>query len=506
MIWFRIRMAGVLVCLLMVAGCAITPKALTQKEHADSVKQDLLSMFTQQEPVTGPITLQEAMARAIKYNLDHRLKLMEQAFSEGQLESARYELLPDLTLNAGYHNRNNISASSSESIIDGTETLATSTSLERNWKTRDATFVWNILDFGVSYAQAKQQADQILISKERRRKVVQNIIQDIRYAYWRAASAQRLLGQMDEVLKRSNSALKRAGQLESLRLQTPIKALNYQKALLEIVRQMWSQREELASAKTELASLINLKPGIPFTLAIPSESSLSIAPLEFTVEEIEEAALNNRPEIREEHYQARISALEVRKAMMKMLPGLEINARPSYDSNRFLYNNHWTEAGLSVSWNIFNLFTGPAAKKVAEAKVEVDDARRMSMNMAVLTQAHLSFQRYQIALKNYETARKLMNVEKRIQSHMEAKKRANAENELEVIRSMSSALSSRMQHDLGYAELQNARGRIYNSIGLDPLPEEIASHDIPTLANAIEQRMNNMDKGTFKLVKITGKD
>lgn len=506
MLWDRIRLSGVMICLLAVTGCAITPNTITPKEYADTVKQDLLSMFNEQDPITGPLTLHEAMARAIKYNLDYRLKLMEKAFSEGQLESARYDLLPDLTLNAGYHDRNNLSGSSSQSIRTGTESLEPSTSQERTWRTRDATFVWNILDFGVSYAQAKQQANQVLISKERRRKVVQNIIQDIRYAYWRAASAQNLLGQMDEVLKQSNSALTRAGQLESLRLQAPIKSLNYQKALLEIVRQMWAQREELASAKTELASLINLKPGTPFTLATTPESSLKVTPLEFTVEDVEEAALNNRPEVREEHYQARISTLEVKKAMMKMLPGLEISARPSYDSTRFLYNNHWTEAGLNISWNIFNLFTGSSAIKMAESKHEVDEARRMSLNMAVLTQVHLAFQRYNVALKNYDTARKLMKVEERIQSHIKAKQKANSENELEVIRSMSSALSAKMQHDLSYAELQNARGRIFNSVGLDPLPSEIASHDIPTLANAIDQRLRNMDIDIFTVANDAGKD
>lgn len=499
----RVSTAGLLMCLCLV-GCAVTPTSLTNEEHTDAVRKDLISMFENQEPLTSPLTLYEAMARAIKYNLDHKLKLMEQALSQGQLESARYDLLPDLTLAAGYHNRNNFSGASSQSLLTGIQSLEPSTSQEKNWRTRDATFVWNILDFGVSYAQARQQADQVLISKERRRKVVQNIIQDIRYAYWRAASAQRLLGEMDKVLERSNSALKRAAQLESLRLKAPLQSLNYQKALLGIIRQMWAQREELASAKTELSALINLKPGTNFTLEIPEESSFIAEPLRLSINAIEEAALNSRPEIREEHYQTRISVQEVKKAMLKMLPGLEINAGPNYDSTRFLHNNTWTEAGLSISWNIFNLFTGPASKRAAEAKLEVDKARRMSLNMAVLTQVHLSFQRYNIAFKNYETARKLMKVEQRIQKHTEAKKQANTGNELEVIRSMSSALSAKMQHDLGYADLQNARGRIYNSIGLDPLPEEISSHAISTLAESIKQRLENMDNGTFPLLEDAG--
>ena len=45
---------------------------------------------------------------------------------------------------------------------------------------------WNLLDFGVSYYRARQQADQVLIAEERKRKVVQNILADTRNAYWRA--------------------------------------------------------------------------------------------------------------------------------------------------------------------------------------------------------------------------------------------------------------------------------------------------------------------------------
>ena len=43
--------------------------------------------------------------------------------------------------------------------------------------------------------------------------------------------------------------------------------------------------------------------------------------------------LRTRPELREQDYQARISAAETRKAMLRLLPGLEFSAGGHYDSN-----------------------------------------------------------------------------------------------------------------------------------------------------------------------------
>ena len=64
---------------LLVSGCAVTPEPISEDERLARASADLEAMFADQEGLTGPITLSEAMARAVKYNLDHRVKLMEEA-------------------------------------------------------------------------------------------------------------------------------------------------------------------------------------------------------------------------------------------------------------------------------------------------------------------------------------------------------------------------------------------------------------------------------------------
>ena len=56
---------------VLLAGCAISPKPCTAEERAQTAQDDRAQMFAQQPAIAGPITLEEAMARAIRYNLDH---------------------------------------------------------------------------------------------------------------------------------------------------------------------------------------------------------------------------------------------------------------------------------------------------------------------------------------------------------------------------------------------------------------------------------------------------
>ncbi len=46
----------------------------------------------------------------------------------------------------------------------------------------------------------------MLMAEERREKVAQNVLQDVRNAYWRALGAQRLLPEVDGLLMRTHRA------------------------------------------------------------------------------------------------------------------------------------------------------------------------------------------------------------------------------------------------------------------------------------------------------------
>ena len=60
---------------LFLTGCSsLNPVALEDQAVRDRAAADRVTMFDQQEPISAPVTLDEAIARALKYNLDLRLK------------------------------------------------------------------------------------------------------------------------------------------------------------------------------------------------------------------------------------------------------------------------------------------------------------------------------------------------------------------------------------------------------------------------------------------------
>ena len=260
------KLLAVAICSL-VTGCSLTPSPLTPQERQAQLSADQVALFQNQEPITAPISLYQAMARALKYNQDHRVKMMEHAVAEGQANFAKFDLLPELVAAAGYNSRSNFNASNSRGVPDGQQSLRTSTSQDRSRFMGDLNLRWNILDFGVSYFRAQQEGNKVLMTAENRRKIAHNIIKDVRTAYWSALSAQRMTARIEPVLAEAQRALQLAKQAEDEKLRAPLDALRYRKSLLEIVRRLEALLDQQRIAKSELAGLINLPPTQDFKLA-----------------------------------------------------------------------------------------------------------------------------------------------------------------------------------------------------------------------------------------------
>lgn len=497
----RVKALTVGVALVVsLLGCAVTTPPLTDEERLVRISGDLERLFADQEAVSRPITLSEAMARAIKYNMDHRVKLMEHAVANRHVEAARMDLLPDLVLSAGYTDRSNQTGATSVSLLTGQVSLEPSTSQERQRELADAVFYWNLLDFGVSYVTAKQRYDEVYIAEERRRKVVQNIIHDVIEAYWRAWSAQNLMGRMEALIKQTDEAIEDSKQLVQSGSQPKEQSLEYQRALMEVRTQLWEMRERMALSRTRLGTLINLRPGTEYVLHAPRVQELPPF-FQKNLQDLEQEALLNRPELREEDYRLRISRGDVKKAMLRMFPGIEITAGGHYDSNIFLFNQSWADGLVQVSWNIFNALRGMEGKRLRESQVALADTRRMALSMAVMTQVRLAAQRYDLARARYTSLRELAEVNTELLELAEGS--TATKTRFDRIQVQAVSVASAMRSSLAYAEVQAAVSRVLNSIGVDPLPQEVSSHELGPLTEAIEDHWNQILRQRLGLIIVT---
>ena len=456
--------------LALLAGCAVRPSPLTEQDTERRVAEDRRTLAANRPALDGPLTLHRAMAYALLFNLESRVRAMEQALALGELEVARLGLLPGLSARYGVTTRSNVRASSSQSVLTGRESLSASTSSDRTTRTGDLTAVWHALDFGVSYYAARQQSDRVLIAHERRRKAVHTVLAEVRRAWWRAVAAKRALRRAGSLMDSVTAALADSARIAELRVRSPLEALRYRRALLQALQALERQRREGRRMGLELAELIGLGPGAQYRLALPLDRLPPPRRPVLDIAALETLALRQRPELREAQLSGRIAAAEARKALLRVLPGIELSAGAHTDSNSFLVKDSWASLGAQVSLNLAQLFTAPAAMAAAEAGVALERARREALAMAVLTQLHVALAGFEEARAQYATSSRIAETQDDIVAQLRSGARLGVMNEMEAVLAELEAVRTALDRDLAFVEIEESFGRIFAAAGADILP------------------------------------
>jgi outer membrane protein TolC len=469
----------------LLAGCSIKPDALTEDEISSFVSSNAEHVIANQDAIHGPVGLYEAMARALKYNLDYRVEMMNEALAARSLDVKSAALLPQIVAQSGYSGRDPNSGSYSRSLTTGNVSKDATTSSQAEAINADIAASWNVLDFGLSYVRAKQAGDEVLIATERRRKTVNRIIEDVRTSYWRAASAERLLSGLQSLEGRVNAALSNSRSLAHEGSLAPLTALTYQRELVDIRKQIHQLELELKTAKIQLASLMNVPPGSKFSLIIPSrtESRLKLAN---SGEELVEMAMRNRPELREALLKERISAKEANAQLLQLLPGIQVFGGANLDSNDFLVHSNWLSWGAKASWNVMRVFQLPTLKRENEARDAVNREQALALTMAVFTQVHAARARYAQNAEILKDSADYFGVQQRILKQVRTSAANDATSEQALIREEMNTLVASVKYDIAHADLQNAFANVYASIGIDPYSAGVTGEEsVQTLAKEL---------------------
>jgi len=473
---------------LALAGCStIVPAPLAANDLQVSTQADRQAMRQDVQPITGPLTLEEALARALKYNLDRRAKLMEEALALNQLDVSHFDMLPRLMAQAGYATRNNDKISQSRNM-DGVLSTGQFISQERSHSQFELGFTWNLLDYGLGYYGAHQQANRLLIASEKRRKAMHLLMQDVRTVYWRATSAQKLRSEIEKTVVLAEEALADSRKAEAERLRNPLDALRYQRQLMENLRLLEAIDQELSSAQVELTSLINAPLGQAIQLAETDAKPADATVLNIPVQVMEDVALALNAELREQHYNTRVAREETRKTLVRLFPNVSFSYALKYDSDNYLVNRNWNEAGLQLSYNLFNVLTGPTQLKLAEAGIKLSDQRRMATQMAVLTQVHLGRLQLHNARNQFQRADAIYNTDVKIADIVRNREAAQAQSKLDSVSNATSAILSLLRRYQALAQVQAAEDRLLANLGLDP---QIGSSGELTLARLTEEVKRN---------------
>jgi outer membrane protein TolC len=478
-----------------LAGCAVSPDPLKPGQIQLLADSNAARVTANQEPVTGSISLHEAMARALKYNLDYKVEHMQQSLRTAELTMSHYNLLPNAIVNSGYTTRDSYVASGERNLASGVETGPRETSQEKRVSVSDMTFSWNILDFGLSYVRAQQSADRVLMANEARRRVIQRVIEDVRTAYWRAVSADRMVKKLVQLEGRTKTALANAKGLFDEKEASPITGLTYERELIEVQRTAQELRRELSVSKTQLAALMNVEPGTNFTLS-DDEINSKVPALSVDEREMTAIALLNRPELRDIEYQRRINEREAHAALLELLPGIQIYGGGNYDTNKYLDHNRWVGWGAKASFNLVKVFQYPHRKDVIGAQENVLEARALALTMAVMTQVHVSRIRYAHVAKELTTARTYFDVQSRLVRQMRIEASAERISEQTLVREEMNTLVAEAKRDIAFASAQNAFANVFASMGLDPYAADVDT-GLSVKALALQIKGLWLERGDF---------
>ena len=468
------------------SSCSVSPTPYSEFELDLKASENLSEVTADQEEITKPIDLYEAMARALKYNLNYRVEAEQTLLRIADLDLAHYAQLPNAVVDAGYADRNNFSASSSFNLATNTPNFAESTSTDKELKTSELSFSWNILDFGLSYVRALQSADKVIISREMQRKSIHKLLEDVRNAYWRAVSYDRLVTRLKHLESRTNDALADSRALSDSGQTFPITALTQERELVEIKRAIKYLQRDIIDAKSQLASLMNVKPNTRFRLVVNSRPKIPIK-LPMQLNEMMTSAIRDRPELRENWYQQRINMNEARAALLELLPGLQLYYEPNWDSNSFLLNNDWVSWGAKASWNLIKVFQYPAKRRVLTLQDDVLKTRALALTMAVMSQVHLSRLRFNHFRLELESAAEYRSVQNRLTQQLRDETAASRIGEQKLLKEELNALVAEAKYDIAYASLQSAYANVYASIGKDLYAEIDISSSVTEVTNALRQ-------------------
>ena len=175
--------------------------------------------------------------------------------------------------------------------------------------------------------------------------------------------------------------------------------------------------------------------------------------------ELETLALSRNADLRESSYNIRIAREEVHKAIARSVPNISFNYNLKYDTDSFLVNQRWNEAGLQVSYNLFNVLTAPKTIKLAKTGVALAEQRQLATMMSVVTQVHLARLQYANSVRQLARADDIWQVDARIAKVSAAREAAQAQSKLEVVASQTTAIVSQLRRYQSIAQMQAALAR-----------------------------------------------
>ena len=375
--------------------------------------QDDLTILTLDAPWNDVVlNLDQVIEIANQRNLDLLVLEQQVVIQDELVVGSVQKWLPQLIYNQEISGRNRNTGAFSESLDPTIPPAPPSISSTQNVDRFDITLTWNLLDFGISMLKARQEANKTLILQMGYEKERQKLILEIVKNYWRAIVARYAARESVEIMKNMRDIIRgislnvenqNISWLEGYRIETDF---------IRNMPELFRSQKEYQEILQELAGQMGIPLGTTFELAEETEFPLYTDLL--PIDEIEEYALMYRPELYSGDLQELVKADDVKIAMLSAVPGVSFFSGNFYDGNKFLIFDHWLQAGLRVSFDLFRLPERMTDIKVAKYSKDLVQQQRIALSFAVISQVRIAYLAYLEAVELHLIMKELSQAKNRL--------------------------------------------------------------------------------------------
>lgn len=318
-------------------------------------------------PPGQPLTLEQCIAIALKYQPSLRASAASIEASRARLEQSLASYYPQLNLNNSYSTTtNNYSAGTTS----GSSTVV-GISGQRDRYSRTFTDVTasalalsqNIYDFGRTANAVTVSKENIRASQEDFVITRQNVIFNVQQAYYNVLQTLRLIRVAEDTVNQNQQRLEQAQGFYQAGTRPKIDVTNAEVNLANAQLALIRTRNNYQVARATLNNALGLRQDLNF----PIEDSLEFKRREITLDEILKKAYDQRPEIAQIKARQRAQEGTIKLAESGYYPTLSGNASYTYRTGDFNKDYYWDWFfGASINFPIFSGFSTP--NQIAEGK------------------------------------------------------------------------------------------------------------------------------------------
>jgi len=155
-----------------------------------------------------------------------------------------------------------------------------------------------------------------------------------------------------------------------------------------------------------------------------------------------------------------------------------------------LVNDQWNAAGARVSYNLFNILSGPSRMDAAEKNEQLQAARRMALQMSVLTQVHLANHDYLDSKHQFKRAESIYQVDKELADVISKQQRADLVSDLDRISANVTYILSTVRLYQAVAKVQEAESRVQATLGFEPVFDSLDDLDLQALRQVVRSSLD----------------